>query len=152
MILKLFPIVAALIAGSMIAFQSPINAKLGNFMGGSLVAAFCSFATGTIILGLILILTGNLPRISEMQNTTLWMWAGGLLGAIFVSISISVVPILGSALMISLFVTGQLLGALAIDKTGFLLPTQTDIGWERILAVCLIISGVLLFMRSRGGL
>lgn len=148
MAIKLFSILLALFAGSMIAFQSPINAKLGGFMGGPLVATFCSFAVGTVALALLMVVTGNIPRFGEISATAPWMWVGGLLGAIFVFVSISVVPVLGAALMISLFVAGQLIGALIIDKTGFLLPQSIDIGWERMLALILIIAGVVLFTRS----
>lgn len=146
--LKIFYMVLALFAGSMIAFQAPINARLGGIMGGPMVAAFCSFAVGTLALGMLLILTGNVPRFHEIQTTAPWMWAGGLLGAIFVFVSIFAVPVLGAALMIALFIAGQLMGALIIDKTGFLLPEQIDIGWERIVALVLILAGAALFARS----
>jgi transporter family-2 protein len=66
-----------------------------------------------------------------------------------VTIAAWAVPTLGAALMISLFVAGQMIAALIIDKTGFLLPAQVDIGWERLLGLALIIAGVVLFMRSR---
>lgn len=148
---NMIAVAAAVLAGSMIAFQAPLNAKLGSIMGGPLVATFFSFATGTIILGIVLAASGNWPRFSEIGATAPWMWAGGLLGAIFVFTSISVVPVLGAALMISLFVAGQLFGALVIDRTGFLLPAQIDIGWERILALVLIIAGAALFSFSREG-
>ena len=150
MTIKLFSILAALFAGAMIAFQAPINAKLGSVMGGPLVATFCSFAVGTLILGILMVAGGHVPRIEQVSQTQLWWWAGGILGAILVYISISVVPILGAALMIALFVAGQLIGALIIDKTGFLLPIQIDIGWERIAALVLILGGVVLFTRSQG--
>jgi transporter family-2 protein len=150
MTIKLFSILAALFAGSMIAFQSPINARLGSIMGGPLVATFCSFAVGTIALALLMAVSGNIPRLGDLSATQPWMWVGGLLGAIFVFVSISVVPVIGAALMIALFVAGQLIGALIIDKTGFLLPMQIDIGWERIAALVLILAGVVLFTRSQG--
>jgi transporter family-2 protein len=148
MTVKLFSILAALLAGSMIAFQSPINAKLGSLTGGPLVATFFSFAVGTFALGILLIVTGNIPKMQSVGQTELWMWVGGLLGAVFVFVSISVVPILGAALMISLFVAGQLVGALLIDKTGFLLPQSIDIGWERIAALLLMVVAVWLFTRG----
>lgn len=146
--LKFFLIGLSLIAGSMIAFQAPINARLGSIMGGPMVAAFCSFAVGTVALGLLLVLTGNFPRFHEIQTTAPWMWVGGLLGAIFVFVSIFAVPVLGAALMIALFIAGQLMGALLIDKTGFLLPEQIAISWERVLALALILAGAALFARS----
>lgn len=148
--IKLLSIAAAFFGGSMIAFQSPINAKLGSIMGGPLVAAFCSFLVGTVALGLLMVVSGNLPKMGEISQTASWMWIGGVLGAIFVFVSISVVPVLGAALMIGLFVAGQLTGALIIDKTGFLLPMSIDIGWERIVALSLILAGVALFARSGG--
>ncbi len=148
MSVKILSMLAALLAGSMIAFQAPINARLGAVMGGPLVATFCSFAVGTVVLGGLLVATGNVPRFGEVSATAPWMWVGGVLGAVFVFVSISVVPVIGAALMIALFVAGQLAGALIIDKTGFLLPMQIDIGWERVAALVLILCGVVLFTRS----
>lgn len=147
---KLLAMLAALVAGSMIAFQAPVNARLGSIMGGPLVATFFSFAVGTAALALLLVATGQMPAFSKIGATAPWMWIGGLLGAVLVFTSISVVPILGAALMIALFVTGQLIAGLIIDKTGFLLPEAVAIGWERILALLLIIAGVALFSLSRG--
>lgn len=148
MTVKLISMIAALFAGSMIAFQSPINARLGGVMGGPLVATFFSFAVGTVALAILLAVSGNIPKFAEINQTQSWMWIGGLLGAIFVFVSISVVPVLGAALMISLFVTGQLVGALLIDKTGFLLPQSIDIGWERIAALVLMVVAVWLFTKG----
>lgn len=149
MILKIVSILTALSAGFLVAFQAPINAKLGNAMGGPLAAAFYSFAVGTLALAIIVLASGYTPRLADFQQTEPWMWVGGLLGAIFVTVAAWTVPTLGAALMISLFVAGQMIGALVIDKTGFLLPEQVDIGWERILALVLIMAGVVLFLRSR---
>lgn len=145
---QLLLIIASLLAGSMIAFQSPINAKLGSLTGGPLIAAFYSFLIGTIALGALLIVTGQIPKMADIIKTDSWMWVGGLLGAIFVFTSISVVPHLGAALMIALFIAGQLIGALIIDKTGFLLPAPIEINWQRIVAVILVMSGALLFTRQ----
>jgi transporter family-2 protein len=146
--MKILCMLAALFAGATVSFQAPINAKLGQIVGGPLAATFFSFAVGTIILGILLVVTGQIPRFNNIGQTEMWMWIGGALGAIFVFTSISVIPILGAALMISLFVAGQLIGALIIDKTGFLLPEQIDISWERIAALTLIMAGVVLFTRS----
>lgn len=148
MTLKLISIIAALFAGSMIAFQSPINARLGGVMGGPLVATFFSFAVGTVALAILLAVSGNIPKFGDIAQTQSWMWLGGLMGAIFVFVSISVVPVLGAALMISLFVAGQLIGAILIDKTGFLLPQSIDIGWERLLALALMLVAVWLFTKG----
>ena len=46
--IKLLAMFASLLAGSMIAFQAPINARLGNVIGGPLVAIFFSFAVGAV--------------------------------------------------------------------------------------------------------
>ncbi len=148
MLFKSFLMVLSVFAGSMVAFQAPINAKLGSLTQGPLLAAFISFAVGTVALGFLVLVTGNLPKMDDLMRTDLWMWVGGLLGAIFVFTSITVVPVLGSALMLSLFILGQLIGALVIDKTGFLLPMSIDISWERMVAFGLILGGVVLFMRS----
>ncbi len=148
MLIKLLAMIAAIAAGAMIAFQSPINAKLGSIMGGPLVAAFFSFCIGTVFLGLLILITKQYPDFTQLPKTQLWMFIGGVFGATLVFTTISTVPILGSALLISLLVTGQIMSGMMIDKTGFLLPNQYEIGWERILGAALVIIGVVLIART----
>ena len=149
MFLKISLMTLSLFAGSMIAFQAPINAKLGSVTGGPLIAAFFSFLIGTVALGALLALTGNIPKFENLIKTESWMWVGGLLGAILVTASIYIIPHLGSALMISLFIAGQILGALLIDKTGFLLPEAIEIDWQRFLALLLILAGAALLSKAK---
>ena len=148
MFIKILAMIAAVAAGAFIAFQSPINAKLGSIIGGPLVAAFISFLIGTIFLGILLLVTRQFPDLSQLSKTQIWMFVGGLLGAGMVFTTLSVVPILGSALMVSLLVTGQMMSALYIDKTGFLLPQSYDISWERILGATLVVIGMILITRT----
>jgi transporter family-2 protein len=144
----IFMMLVAFIGGAMIAFQAPLNSKLGMTLGGGpLIAAFISFLVGTIALGTILIVKQQIPSADDIARTVPWMWIGGLMGAIYVWGSISAVPVLGSALMISIVVAGQLVSALYIDKTGFLLPAALDISWQRIVGAALVMGGVILFAR-----
>lgn len=150
MIVKLLAMLATFAAGAMIAFQSPINAKLGSIVGGPLVAAFFSFCIGTLFLGTMILITKQYPDISQINRSQFWLFIGGFLGAGLVFTTLSVVPILGSTLMIAILVMGQMTSGLFIDKIGFLLPQAYDISLPRIIGAILVIVGVILIARSTG--
>jgi transporter family-2 protein len=135
------------LGGALIMLQSPINAKLGLAAGGPLWAAFLSFLTGTIALGLAALLTRQPLLAATLAQTPPWMWVGGLLGAFFVTTTIFAVPQLGAGLMIVLIIAGQMLAALLLDHTGFLLPAAHPLNAGRLLGALFILAGVVLIKK-----
>jgi len=138
--------VLSFIAGMVIMFQAPINARLGMALGSPLWATLFSFIIGAIGLGLMLLVTREPLIMATVAQTETWMWIGGLLGACFVATTILVVPQLGAALMIALIVMGQMLTSLALDHTGFLV-SQHPLNWGRAAGAAFIIIGVLLIKK-----
>jgi transporter family-2 protein len=70
------------------------------------------------------------------------MWLGGLLGAFFVCASIVLIPLLGAATTIGLFLAGQVIASITIDHFGLLgVPVQSA-SIPRLLGALLIIVGV----------
>lgn len=70
------------------------------------------------------------------------MWAGGLLGAVYVAATIVVVPRLGAAQMLSLAVLGMMLGALAIDRFGLFGLDVRPLSLMRVVGTVLVVAGV----------
>ena len=131
-------------AGVFIALQAPINSRLGDFMGGPVAAAFISFLTGMIGLGLFMLLTKQSINLSEILNTAPWMWIGGLLGAYLVASTIFAVPVLGAGLMVACLIAGQLAASLIIDHFGILLPEARPITPGRLAGALCLLAGVIL--------
>ena len=145
----LLPLTMSILAGSMIVLQAPINARLGDHMGGPLVAAFFSFFTGTILLGCVLLALRKPILLENISLTSPWMWIGGTLGTMFVFTTIFVVPKLGAAGMIALIICGQILFSLIVDHYGFLLPQSTPISPVRIAGAVLLIISVAMIMAPK---
>jgi transporter family-2 protein len=134
-------------AGTIIMLQAPINAKLGFIAGSPLWAAFFSFLTGTVFLGLMMLLTRLPLNGAALAGTSPWMWTGGLLGSFFVATTIFAVPLLGPGLMIVLIIAGQMLGALLLDHTGFLLSEAHPMNMGRLAGAICILAGVILIKK-----
>lgn len=142
----LIAISISFIAGVMIVMQAPINARLGEMMGGPLVAAFLSFLIGGIALAITLIVMRKPILIENISQTSPWLWIGGLLGAFLVFSSIYAVPKIGALAMISLVVGGQILATLIVDHYGFLLPKPFPITPMRVMGALCLIAGIAMIL------
>lgn len=134
-----------LAGGCLLPIQASINGRLGRTINNPISAAFISFTTGFITLGLYLMATRQNPfDLSATRGAPWWIWTGGFIGAFFVSIATSLVPRLGSTLSFTLIIAGQLLISVIIDKYGLFGITASDIGIKKIVGISLVMAGVLL--------
>lgn len=138
----------ALTVGCLLPIQASINAKLGSFLKAPLMAALVNFIVGGFVL-LTVIVSTRTPNnlLQTMKEAPVYAWIGGLMGAIYVSSIIFLVPRLGAALSFGLIVAGQLVFSLALDHFGlFGVPVQ-PVNWGRVLGVSLILAGVLVIQK-----
>ena len=139
----LLPALMALAIGMMLPLQGLINARLGAQVGGPVVAAFVSFLVGTVLLGVYLLLTRTPLAIGGATRLPPWIWAGGLLGALYVACFTLLMPRLGAASLICLAILGQVTASLVFDHFGILqAPRKADP--VRIAGAVLMIVGVLM--------
>ena len=75
------------LVGGLIALQPPINAGLGRATG-NLPAALVSFAVGTLLLALIVALSGKAGGLSSTFDVRWYYLIGGMLGAAYVTIAL----------------------------------------------------------------
>ncbi len=76
----------AALAAVIIPFQAIINGRLGQLVQNPLLAALISFTGGTLVLGLMLVLTTpGIPAIPPGVRPPWYLFTGGLLGAVFVT-------------------------------------------------------------------
>jgi len=138
----------ALIVGCLLPVQASINAKLGSFLKAPLMAALVNFMVGGFIL-LMVILGTRTPNnlLQAVKEAPTYAWIGGLMGCIYVSSIIFLIPRLGAALSFGLIVCGQLVFSLVLDHFGlFGVPVQS-INWGRVFGVMLIILGILFIQK-----
>ncbi len=143
-----FFIILAIAAGIMMPTQAAINNKLAITVDSPIIAAFISFAVGTVALFLYILAAGiPLGNILDSKNASIIAWTGGVLGAFFVASTVTLVPRLGVALTFSLIIAGQMLITLVIDHFGLLDVPVKAINLPRILGVTLITIGVVLIRK-----
>jgi len=138
----------ALIVGCLLPVQASINAKLGTFLKAPLMAALVNFIVGGFILLTVIIGTRTPNNIVlAIKEAPVYAWIGGLMGCIYVTSIIFLVPRLGAALSFGLIIAGQMVFSLALDHFGlFGVPVQ-PINWGRIAGVFLIFAGILLIQK-----
>lgn len=138
----------ALATGVAMSTQAAVNTKLATYVESPLLAAFISFATGTLVLFICLLVSGTpLGDLVKAKNAPLVAWIGGALGVFFVMVMILAVPRIGVALSFSLAVAGQMLTALVIDHFGLYGVAERSISWPRIIGSVLVMAGVIIIRR-----
>jgi transporter family-2 protein len=132
-------------AGVSFVFQQAVNSSLRAEIGSAWWAGFISYLGGTIVM-LIAALVLREPWVSKqmLQRSHLISWSGGLFGAIYIAISIFLIPRFGTAMVIALLVTGQMLGSLTFDHFGLLGVPIHPATPPRLAGAALLIAGVVL--------
>jgi transporter family-2 protein len=138
------PLMAAV--GGLIALQPAINAGLGRATG-NIAAAFVSFAIGTLVLAVIVVLSGQAGGLSNAFDVRWYYLLGGLLGAAYVFTALIAVSSIGAGAVAAATITGQLTLSVIIDRLGILGLEQHPITAERIVGIVLLLAGTLLIVR-----
>ena len=142
---KLGLIFLAVFAGMSNAFQAPVNAALGRFVG--VVESSCiSFTVGALSLLVVSLVAGK-GSILKVVDAPPNLWLGGLLGAFFVTVALFVVPKIGAAVMIASVLTGQMMAALIIDQTGWLGIPKNPVDLYRIGGLACLAVGIKLLSK-----
>lgn len=140
----LFPLLA-IIGGIAVAIQGQINGGLGKKVG-VFEASFVSFAIGTLALlfAVLFFGKGNLLVLSTVPK---WQLFGGLLGVIYLTISIFVIPKIGVAATFASIIAGQIIMGAIIDHFGLFGGVRTPIDIQKIGAIMLLFISLYLFNR-----
>ena len=127
-------LILALILGAILPIQANVNARLAKALSSPVMAAFVSFATGTVALLVYLILTKqfSLQGVNS-PPAPWWIWIGGVLGVFFVAGIVVLVPRLGVALAFSLVIAGQMLAGCFAARRATRWTTWT--GWRSLMSV-----------------
>lgn len=131
--------------GVSVALQQAFNANLRTELGSPWWAGFASYLVGMGVTLLVALLAPG-PRLSvaALGNTSWSSWIGGLLGAIFISICILMIPRLGAATVLALIVVGQMICALVVDHFGLLGVPQQVMSPIRLAGAALLVLSVIL--------
>lgn len=132
--------------GGLIALQPAVNAGLGKATG-NLPAALVSFAVGTLLLAVIVALSGKAGGLTSTFEVPWYYLLGGVLGAAYVFTALTVVGSIGAGGVAAATITGQLAASVVIDRLGILGLEETPITFERVAGVVLLLAGTFLIVR-----
>lgn len=139
----------AFVVGASLSVQVGLNAQLRQVVGDPLLAALGSFLVGTTALLVVVIaMRVSWPAPAELRGVPVSYFLGGLLGALYVASAVVLAPKLGSATLLALIVSGQLLMSVLLDHFGWLGFAEHPVNLWRLLGIGLLILGVVLVVRN----
>ena len=131
--------------GIAVAIQPSINGRLAQRIG--VVESACiSFAVGTLALLVVAVVAGQ-GSFRGLSSARWWELTGGFLGAMFVTLTILVVPRIGTASAMAATIAAQLLTGLLLDHFGLFGFQTIPIDGRRALGVALLLLGAGLVFR-----
>jgi transporter family-2 protein len=132
-------------AGVSFVIQQALNSDLRGRLGSVSWAAFISYSGGVITMLVVLLATRE-PWLSaaSIAGSPWWLWTGGFWGAVYIVISVVLLPRLGAATVVALIVTGQMLCSLAFDQFGLFGIIHHPVGTVRLAGALFLIAGVIL--------
>jgi bacterial/archaeal transporter family-2 protein len=134
------------IVGGLIALQPAVNAGLGKATG-NIGAALVSFAIGTALLAVIVLIAGQAGGLANTFDVRWYYLLGGILGAAYVFTALVTVGSIGAGGVAAATITGQLTAGIALDRLGVLGLEETPITLERVIGVVLLLAGTFLIVR-----
>jgi transporter family-2 protein len=144
----LLPLLAFL-GGAAVAVQFAVNSELRGAVRAPLVAAAISFLVGTVVLGVLVVVSrGGLPTAAAVASAPWWAWLGRLLGAFYVFASIVVTPRLGAGATVAFVVAGQLGASILLDQFGLLNLPPHPTTLLRLFGAALVLVGAVIVLRS----
>lgn len=132
--------------GIAVAIQPSINARLAQRVG-SFESSFISFAVGTVAMLIMVALAGR-GTLRGAGGANWWELSGGLLGAFFVTLTIVIVPRIGTTAVMAGSIAGQLAAGMILDHFGLFGLRQVPMEPKRLLGIVLLSAGAALVLRK----
>lgn len=144
------PVLLALaaLAGVGIVIQQALNANLRTALSSAAWSGFVSYLVGLVCMTVfVLALRERVPAAAVVARIPWWAWSGGVFGAIFIALSIFLVPQIGTASFIASLIAGQMAAAIAFDHFGWLGLDTRPLDLPRLLGAVLLVAAVMLIQR-----
>lgn len=130
-------------AGLMLSAIVRVNATLGTHIG-EIEATLIVHLVGTCFALLLVSPWLGRPFWTTLSGRPWKEFGGGVLSVLMVVVSNLAVPQLGTALAVSLFVTGDLFFSTLSDRRGWMDLVEIQLSWRRTVGLLLALTGVLL--------
>jgi len=139
-------VVLTAIVGGLIALQPPVNAGLARATG-SLPASLISFFVGTLLLAILVGVSGKAGDVASATEVRWYYLIGGILGVAFVTMALITVKSIGAGGVAAATITGQLTAGVILDRFGILGLEKTPLSLVRLTGVVLLLFGTYLVVR-----
>lgn len=139
-------ILLGVLGGMAVPLQTSINAEFSRFSRAVFITSFYSFLVGTIALFAVN-LALNTEKFSASffgaQDYSYIWFVGGLMGVVFLTANIVLLPRIGAALTVIVTVTGQMIIGLMIDTFGWFEAVPQPFHPMHLAGVMLLIIGII---------
>ncbi|RYZ53947.1 MAG: DMT family transporter [Sphingobacteriales bacterium] len=139
---KIIWVVLAFVAGAFLPLQAAMNGKLAKAGGSPYFASMISFAVGVLALVIYILMTSQTVSLKELRAAPSYAWAGGILGAFYVTVIVLAFPKIGPALTFGLVVAGQLLLSMLMEHFQIMGAQSQPMSIGRIAGILLVLAGV----------
>lgn len=137
--MKIVWLLAVFICGALLPLQGGLNAKLAKSIDSPIYASMICFIVGALAMAVYVPFT---KETFTMPNNLTYILGGGLIGAVFITVSMLALPRLGMALTFGLVVAGQVIISVLLDHFSILVEEVHPINIWRALGMLLIVAGV----------
>ncbi|RZJ66934.1 MAG: DMT family transporter [Flavobacterium sp.] len=144
---KVIWIALVLLSGAFLPIQAGLNAKLGKAAGNPVYASLFSFAVGAVGLVAYILITRQTVSWSGVKDAPGYVWAGGLLGAFYVTFILLAFPKLGPGLTFGLVVAGQMIVSVLLEHFNILVAQPNPMSFMKLLGIALIVAGVVIIRK-----
>ena len=137
----------AVFAGLCNSMQGSTNTALSTRVGRA-QATFVSFAGGTILLGVMVLLFGQ-GDLSGITRVPAWQLITGCYGFLVIVSVVYSTPRLGIAFTLMILMFSKLLTGAIIDTFGLVTATPHDLSAMRVVGLAVVAAGILLVTKDR---
>ena len=139
-------IVFSLAAGMAGAAQASISGALGRRVGTVGAAGFGVLLAAILVIALALAL-GRGGAVAAAIHEPLWLWLGGLFGAVILLTIAYAPPRIGTFATVALLIAGQLAAGALIDAFGWLGSPRIPVTITRAVGLLLVAAGAALTLK-----
>lgn len=146
--MTLICVLIALLTGVGVPLQTTINSRLCGYVKYPLLTSLVAFALGAIFLLIVSLIMGYnilIPSAIFFQEPW-WIWIGGTLGVIGLTVNICLFPRIGSVQTVIIPMFGQIIMGILIDHFGWFNSPHIPFTLGRILGVLLVVLGVFMII------
>ena len=134
-----------ILGGALAVTQGGSNVVLKKTLGGSLPPLWFSYLSGATAVAICsVVLRVQMPELAKFSAVPWWAWIGGVFGAGYVMIQLTLGDKLGASTMTGLLVTGQIIFSVILDNFGWLGFEQHPAKMGRLVGAAIMIVGLFL--------